>query len=83
MVQNQGVGRCDHASLLRTVPQRVGLCAFPSASNGEVRRQWLPTARGRHAAEPLLPHLRVRGWGSSALRAQCLRGGQITATAVG
>src|SRR5205823_9659082 len=41
------------------------------------------TARGPHAAEPLLPHPRVRRWGSSARRAQCLRGGQTTPTAVG
>ena len=34
------------------------------------------TARGPHAAEPLLPHPRVRRWGSSARGAQCLRGGQ-------
>src|SRR5438067_7928167 len=41
------------------------------------------TAWGPHAAEPLLPHPRVRRWGSSARRAQCLRGGQTTPTAVG
>src|SRR5438067_2311032 len=41
------------------------------------------TARGPHAAEPLRPHPRVRGWGRSARRAQCLRGGQTTPTAVG
>src|SRR5881227_3400298 len=40
------------------------------------------TARGPLEVQPLRPHPLMRGWGRSARRGQCVRGGQTAAAAV-